>query len=408
MLRMSDKKNSGNPRLILYTGKGGTGKSVIACATGLKTSSIGYKTLIVSSDPAHTLGDALENRITDSPTKVSENLWAIQIDPIKEMEKNYAVIQEWLTSLLSAKGIEETLAYEIASLPGMTHLFALLKIEELAREKQFDVIILDTVPSGEALKYLYFPKLFGSISRKLISMVGSIAGIARVIEPLIGVPAPKKEVFKSEVELIKRLEMLADILKNIDITSLRVIANPDAFSIENTRRTLMLSSLYGINVDLAIINKIIPEKVNDSYFSNWIELQKKCLSEAEASFYPLPIKKLMLFDSELKGIEMLKRGGDELFINEDPTKIYFKGSPFKIISKENELTLIVKVPFTSKEKINEVERIGDELLVRVNTEVGDVVKVIPLPTVALRMKLSRAKLLNDELQISFVDEYERK
>ncbi|MCP8316521.1 MAG: TRC40/GET3/ArsA family transport-energizing ATPase [archaeon] len=396
-------------RVILYTGKGGTGKSVIACATGLKTASIGYETLIISSDPAHTLGDALEKRITDLPTKVSESLWATQIDPIKEMQKNYAVIQEWLTSLLSAKGIEETLAYEIASLPGMTHLFALLKIEELAaKEKQFDVIILDTVPSGEALRYLYFPKLFGSISRKLISLVGSIAGIARAIEPIIGLPMPKKEVFKSEVELIKRLEKLGDILKDADTTSLRLIANPDAFSIENTRRTLMLSSLHGINVDLAIINKVMPEKVSDPYFSKWIELQKKCLSEAEASFYPLPIKKLMLFDSELKGIEMLKRSGDELFSNEDPTKVYFKGSLFKIVSKEKELTLIVRVPFTSKEGINDVERIGDELLVKVSTEVGDVVKVIPLPTATLRMKLSRAKLLNDELHISFVDDYERK
>ncbi|MEM3437591.1 MAG: ArsA family ATPase [Nitrososphaerales archaeon] len=395
-------------RVILYTGKGGTGKSVIACATGLKTASMEYKTLIISSDPAHTLGDAFEKKITDIPTIVSKNLWAIQIDPIREMQKNYSIIQEWLTSLLSAKGIEETLAYEIASLPGMTHLFALLKIEELEKEKQFDVIILDTVPSGEALRYLYFPKLFGSISRKLISLVGSIAGIARIIEPIIGLPAPKKEVFKSEVELIKRLENLGEILKDADTTSLRLIANPDAFSIENARRTLMFSSLYGINVDLVIINKIIPEKVNDPYFSNWIVLQRKWLSDAEASFYPLPIKRLILFDSELKGIEMLKRSGDELFTNEDPTKIYFKGSPFKIVDEENELTLIVKVPFVSKEELKEVERIGDELLVKLNTEVGDIVRVIPLPTVALQMKLSRAKLLKDELHISFVDEYERK
>jgi arsenite-transporting ATPase len=394
--------------VILYTGKGGTGKSVIACATGLKTASLGYGTLIVSSDPAHTLGDALEKKITDLPTKVHENLWAIQVDPIKEMQRNYAVIQEWLTSLLSAKGIEETLAYEIASLPGMTHLFALLKIEELAKENQFDAMILDTVPSGEALRYLYFPKLFGSISRKLINIVGSMAGIARIIEPIIGLPTPRKEVFKSEIELINRLEKLGDILKDADTTSLRLIANPDAFSIENTRRTLMLSSLHGLNVDLAIINKVIPEEVSDPYFSKWIELQRKYLSEAEESFYPLPIKKLILFDSELRGIEMLKRSGDELFIDEDPTKVYFKGSPIKIVCKEKELTLIVRVPFTSKKQINDIERIGDDLLIKVSTEVGDVVKVVPLPASALRMKLSKAKLLNDELQISFVGEHERK
>jgi len=325
------------------------------------------------------------------------------------MQKNYAVIQEFLTSLLSAKGIEETLTYEIATMPGMTHVFALLKIEELAKEKQFDVIIIDTVPSGEALRYIYFPKLLGSVSRKLIGMVGSIAPLARVIEPITGLPAPRKEVFESEIEFINRLEKLGDILKDADTASLRLIVNPDAFSIENTRRALILSNLYGINVDLVIINKIIPEEVNDPYFSKWIGLQKRYLSEAEASFYPLSMKKLMLFDSELKGIEMLKICGDELFGNEDPAQVYFKGSPFKIISKEKKLTLIVKVPFTSKKEISDVERIGDELLVKVSTEVGEAVRVIPLPTAALRMKLSKAKLLNDELQISFIEEeYERK
>jgi arsenite-transporting ATPase len=170
----------------------------------------------------------------------------------------------------------------------------------------------------------------------------------------------------------------------------------------------MLSSLHGLNVDLAIINKVIPEEVSDPYFSKWIELQRKYLSEAEESFYPLPIKKLILFDSELRGIEMLKRSGDELFIDEDPTKVYFKGSPIKIVCKEKELTLIVRVPFTSKKQINDIERIGDDLLIKVSTEVGDVVKVVPLPASALRMKLSKAKLLNDELQISFVGEHERK
>lgn len=396
-----------SPRVILYTGKGGTGKSVIASATALKTASLGYKTIIVSSDPAHTLMDAFEKRISDSLTKICENLWGIQIDSIKEMQKNYAVIQEYLASVLSAKGIEETLTYEIATMPGMTHVFALLKIEELLREQQFEVIILDTVAAGEALRYIHFPKLFGSISRKLMSIAGSVASVARVIQPLTGLPAPRKEVFKSEVEFIKRLEKLGDILKDSNITSLRLVVNPDSFSIENTRRALLLSNLYGINVDLAIINKILPEGVSDPFFKKWIELQKKYIAEAESSFYPLPIKKLMLFDSELKGIARLKKCGDELFQSENPAEVYFKGTPFKTITKDKELVLMVKVPYVSREMISEIERIGDELLVKISTEVGDVMRIIPLPTAALRMKLSRAKLLSDELHITFIDDYER-
>jgi len=390
-------------RLILYTGKGGTGKSVISCATGIKTSELGYNTLIISADPAHTLSDAFGKKVGNDLEKVMERLWVLQIDPIVEMRKNFSIIQEYIVSVLASRGIDETLAYEIASLPTMTHLFALLKVEEFFSKGAFDVILMDTVPSGEALRYLQFPKILGSVSRKLAKFLTPFTELGKLLQPLIGLPTPSKEVIKSEVQLVSRLENLAEILKNSDISSLRLIANPDSFSIENTKRTLLGSNLYGINVDLAIINKIIPDKVKDEFFQRWKELQREALEKAKLSLYPLPIKFLELFDVEVKGLDMLKKVSEELFKEEDPTKIYFKGSPFNLEYKGNYLIFKVKVPFTEKDEC-EVERIGEDLMIKVKKDIGELINFIPLPSVANYMSLKRAKLLKGELEITFVKE----
>ncbi|MFQ5712369.1 MAG: TRC40/GET3/ArsA family transport-energizing ATPase [Candidatus Geothermarchaeales archaeon] len=393
-------------RVIIYTGKGGTGKSVISCATALKTSGLGLKTLVMSADPAHALRDAFGENVGPEPTEISDRLWALQIDPLNEMRKSYGLIQDYVASVFSARGIDETLAYEIASLPSTTSFFALLKIEEYAKGDDYDLIILDTVPSGETLKFIYFPKLVGTISRKLIKLAGSIAGLARVFEPIIGVPAPSKRLFESEVELIQRMEELGDILRDASTTSLRLIANPDSFSIGNMRRTLMISNLYGINVDLAIINKVLPDEVADEYFLKWKRSQHEYLTEAEKSFYPLPIKRLRLFDSELRGIEMLRDCGEALFQDEDPSQIFYRGTPFQVKLEEDRLEYVVQVPFLDKENC-EVERVGDELIVRVRDGVGEVNNFIPLPSMAYRMRLSKAKLLDNKLSISFVYDEEQ-
>ncbi|MEM4312306.1 MAG: TRC40/GET3/ArsA family transport-energizing ATPase [Nitrososphaerales archaeon] len=389
-------------RLIFYTGKGGTGKSVISCATGIKASQLGYKTLVISVDPSHTLSDAFNVRIGYEEVKIKEKLWALQVDPLVEMRNNFAIIQEYFVSVLAAKGIDETLAYEVASLPAVTQLFALLKVEEISSKSSYDAIIIDTVPSGEALKYIQLPKLLGSISKKLIKLALPLVDLGKILQPIIGLPAPSKGVMQKEIQLISRLEKLAEILKDSDACSLRLIANPDSFSIDNMRRTLLSANLYGINVDLVILNKIMPE-VKDEFFQKWVSLQKESLEKAKISFYPLPIKFLELFDTEVKGFEMLEKLSESLFQDEDPLKIYYKGSPFSLEYKDSHLTIKVKVPFTEKDNC-EVERMGEELIVKVKQDIGEVLNVVPLPAIANNMKLLRAKLLKGELEITFVKE----
>ncbi|GIU70837.1 MAG: arsenic-transporting ATPase [Candidatus Nitrosocaldaceae archaeon] len=386
-------------RLILYTGKGGTGKTVTSCATALKCSELGYKTLLLSVDPAHTLSDALEHQVGNELTRITNKLDVLQIDPVLEMSKHYKQLLEYMASVFSSKGLDETLAYEVAMLPGMTQLFAMLKVEEIERDKSYDVIILDMMPSGEALRYLYFPKLVGSLSKRIMGLTSLISGVARLFEPIAKIPAPSSGVLKLEMELIDKLERLAKIFQDQEVTSIRLLANPDTFSIENAKRTLMSANLYGINVDLAIINKIMP-KADDEYFMKWAEYQELKFKEAEANFYPLPIKRLRLFESELKGMDMLKRYAEELFKDEDPAKVFYKGGMYRFETYNGTLNMKVRVPFTSKDDL-EIERIGDQLTIKVKSEIGKMVNIIPLPAATMGMKLSKAKLEDNELNIIF-------
>ena len=388
-------------RIIIYSGKGGTGKTVTSCSTAIKLAEHNHKTLVISSDPAHTLGDAfMISNIGYEMQKILPNLEALQIDPVTEMKKQFDTILSYMASVFSARGIDETLAYEIAMLPGMTQLFSLLKIEEVVKLKSFDAIVIDMPASGEALRYLYFPKLVGSIGRKLTGLAGMFGGVARMFQPLSQISMPSKGVLQSEVDLIDRLQYLSEIITNSNITSLRLVANPDTFSIENAKRALMSASLFGINVDLAVINKIMPHQSSDQYYANWAEFQQGKVEEAKANFYPLPLREVFLHGTELRGMEMLTKNGELLFGNEDPGKIYYQGKAFKFLTEGNSLQMKVKVPFTERDDFD-LERYGDQLTIKVRSSVGYIVNIVPLPSATLGMKLAKAKLNGDELNVMF-------
>jgi arsenite-transporting ATPase len=387
-------------RLIIYTGKGGTGKTVTSCATAVKMAEAGHKTMVISADPAHTLSDAfMLPDVGHEPKQILQNLHALQIDPVTEMSRQYDTILSYMAAIFSAKGIDETLAYEIAMLPGMTQLFSLLKIEEVEREKSFDAIVLDMPASGEALRYLYFPKLVGSIGRKLTGLAGLFSGFAKVFQPLAKIPAPSKDVIHSEMELLDRLDVLSEIIRNNEVTSVRLVANPDTFSIENAKRALMSASLYGINVDMAVINKIMAQST-DEYYAKWATFQRAKVEEAKANFYPLPVKEVQLYGSELRGVDMLKKHGEVLFGRDDPAKIFYRGKPFSFTTENNSLHMTVQVPFTEKDDFD-IERYGDSLTISVKTQVGKIVNIVPLPIATAGMKLARAKLQDHQLNVLF-------
>lgn len=387
-------------RLIIYTGKGGTGKTVTSCATAIKLADKGYRTLVLSADPAHTLGDALmKPEVGNEPVQVLPKLHAQQIDPVTEMGKKYNTILSYMASVFSAKGIDETLAYEIAMLPGMTQLFSLLKIEETWQTKSYDVIVLDMPASGEALRYLYFPKLVGSIGRKLSGLAGMFAGFGRIFQPLAKIPAPSRDVIQSEVDLLDRLDRLAEIIKDNEATSIRLVANPDTFSIENAKRALMSASLYGINVDLAVVNKIMAGS-SDAYYDRWARFQHGKVEDAKANFYPLPVREVELYETELRGIEMLSKHGDRIYGDEDPAKVFYRGKPYQFKTDDTTVRMTVQVPFSEKDDFS-IERYGDQLTVSVKTDAGNIVNIVPLPVATAHMKLAKAKLEERMLDVLF-------
>ncbi|MGB8087374.1 MAG: TRC40/GET3/ArsA family transport-energizing ATPase [Nitrososphaeraceae archaeon] len=390
-------------RLIIYTGKGGTGKTVSACSTALKLSSLKSRTLLVSADPAHTLGDALMmgGEIGGTPTSISTDLYAAQVDPVAEMDSHFKTIFSYFASYFQAKGIDDTISYELAMLPGMTQLLCLLKIEEAVRSGEYDVIILDMPASGEALRFLYFPKLVGSLSMRLSGLAGLVSGFGRIFQPYFSGPALSSDLMKTEADLLHKLEELSKLIFDPNVTSLRLVANADSFSMENAKRTLMSANLYGINVDLIIINKIMPQiRSKDSFLANWVALQHARVTEAKSNFYPLPVKEVPLYNEELRGIEMLKQNAEILFGDQDPSQVFYRERVFEFKSDGSGLTLKLKVPFTRNADFL-VERISDRITIKVATKIGYVVNVIPLPAITLGMKLKAAQLSDKELVISF-------
>lgn len=397
-------------RLIIYTGKGGTGKTVISCSTSIALADKKYRTLVISSDPAHTLGDAFQisrNR-NDNGNKnyeyddegikdIISNLHAVQVDPIREMSKQYSNILSYMASIFSSRGLDETLSYELAMMPGMTQLFSLLKVEEVIRNNSFDAIVLDMPASGETLRYLYFPKLIGSIGRKVTGLMGAFSSFSKIFQSFSGISMPENSILQYEQQLFDRLSFLSDVIRNNNVTTLRLVANPDTFSIENAKRTLMSASLYGINVDLVIINKIMPIITGSSgyneYYENWRKFQCTKVEEARTNFYPLPVKEVPLHGSELAGIDMLRENANQIFKDgEDPAGIFYDGRPFSIIQEtSNRLRITLKVPFTDKGNFD-IKCSGTEVLIKVKIPTGYLVNVIPLPTITFNMDMIKVEL----------------
>ncbi len=327
------------------------------------------------------------------------------MDPVTEINKHFNSILTYIASVFFTKGVDETLSYEIAMLPGMTQLFSLLKVEEAMNHGDYDAVVLDMPASGEALRYLYFPKLAGSIGKKLTGFTGVFSGFAKMFQPFSGFSSPSSalppaNVLQSELDLLGRLESLSGLITDSSITSLRLVANPDTFSIENAKRALMSANLYGINVDLVIINKIMPKGSPDSYFANWSIFQNNKVEEAKSNFYPLPIKEAKLYDRELRGIDMLRENSNLIFEGNDPSNIFYNGKVFEFTQEGSGLSMNLKVPFTDKDSF-EIIRHGYQISIKVRGPTGYIINVIPLPAATIGMKLAGSKLVKGELDIFF-------
>ncbi len=390
-------------RILFVTGKGGVGKSTISAATAIRSSELDYDTLLISTDPAHTLADLFEQRVNAEITKISQKLDAVQVDVVHEVSVHYSEIMEFIVEVLKSRQIDDVVAYEIANFPGVTGAAALLKLLSYLEEDTHDVYILDMVPSGDALRILYLPFIFSRFSRRFMKLLTPFFEFGKPISYLTNIPVPSKDVIESEIRLLDMLERIHGYITDPKIASLRIVMNPDSFSIENAKRTLMQASVYGLNTDLVFVNKIFPEQLAEGYLSTWYRAQRDYLARCELEFSPIPIKKVRLLSQEVKGMQLLKILAQEIFAGEDPTKIYHESRAIEIFHHSRGFEIVLRVPNVSREDL-EVERFGDELLIHLSTPAGRAAVILPLPAIAYKYSMKKAKIINGELHVYFGEE----
>jgi arsenite/tail-anchored protein-transporting ATPase len=384
-------------RIILYTGKGGVGKTTVAAATALHCAEKGYRTLALSTDAAHSLSDSFNLAACPTPTAITDNLWVQETELSTTVNEHWTVIKQWFSTLLAWRGINEMVAEEIAFLPGMEELAYLLFIVDYAESGQYDAIIVDSAPTGETIRLLSFPEVLNWWMKKLFPIERQMTKLVRpVIKPISNIPIPGEEVMDSVQQLFPQIEKMRILLADPEITSIRLVVNPEKMVIKETQRTYTYLNLYGYATDLVICNRMIPQSVTDKYFEYWKTNQEQYFREIEERFAPLPILSLPLMEQEVVGIDMLRKTSRELYKDRNPLEIFYSGKTHSFIKENGQYLLSFDFPYTSKEEISLIKN-NDELIV----QVGAFRRNINLPKAIAALSVKGAKLEKRKLIIRF-------
>jgi arsenite/tail-anchored protein-transporting ATPase len=389
-------------RLILMTGKGGVGKTSVAAATGLRCAELGYRTLVLSTDPAHSLADSFDMEMGHDPREVRPNLWGAELDALKELEGNWGAVKRYITDVLQARGMEGVQAEELAILPGMDEIFGLVRMKRHFDEGIYDVLIIDSAPTGTALRLLSLPEVGGWYMRKFYKPLQAVSVALRpLVEPLFrpiaGFSLPNKEVMDAPYEFYEQIEALQKILMDNTVASVRLVTNPEKMVIKESLRAHAYLSLYNVSTDLVIANRIIPETVTDPFFKTWKENQEKYRLEIHENFHPLPVKEVPLYTEELCGLEALDRLKETLYGDEDPSQVYYQETTTRIVQEGNsQYSLELYLPGIAKDQI-QLNKTGDELNIRIGNHRRNMV----LPQALAALNPTGAKMDEDYLKIKF-------
>jgi len=385
-------------RIILYTGKGGVGKTSVAAATALRAARLGYKTLAMSTDTAHSLGDSFDRPLGGEIVPIVDNLWGQEIDVFRETEAHWGTLENYIKILMAWRGIDEVLAEEMAILPGMEELAGLVHLISYHQQAEYDVIVVDCAPTGETLRLLSFPDVTRWWLHRIFPIQRTAARIARpVLKRVTDLPFPEDEVFEALKDLFEKLDRMREILTAAATCSVRLVLNPEKMVIKESQRTFTYLNLYGYATDLVICNRLIPKDVTDAYFSNWKDSQERYYALVEEAFSPLPILKAPLMEQEVVGMAMLERFADALYGDSDPTRVYFEGQRQDIRQEDGDYVLTLMLPFSKKEDI-QISQVGDELIVHVGNQKRNLI----LPRALAGLASKGAKLEGDRLTIRFV------
>ncbi len=384
-------------RIILYTGKGGVGKTSISAATGVRSAELGRRTLVISTDTAHSLADSFDMKIGKEPVKLMEGLYAQEIDVNNELAVNWGKIQEFVVKFLKKQGFEDFMAHEFSIFPGMEELFSLLVLEKYYEERSYDVAIIDCAPTGSTIRMLSFPDIIQWYMEKVFHIERKIVKAVRpVAERIANIPLPTDDVFYSIEDLYTKVHEIKRILTNHATSSIRLVCNPQKMVIKESQRVYTYLNLFGFTVDAVIMNRILPEEIKDPHFGRWKKSQKRHLREASDSFHPVPIFNCSLFNQEVVGVDLLVRMAQDIFGDEDPTQIFFREKPMEITKRNGEYVLSLKLPFTAKEELDMWVR-GDELILTI----GNIRRNIFLPRSLSSLKVRGAKLEDNHLRVIF-------
>ncbi|RME12947.1 MAG: ArsA family ATPase, partial [Aquificota bacterium] len=353
------------------SGKGGVGKTTISAATAYRLSSLGYRTIVVSLDPAHSLGDAFDvpeeekTRAKGLPIKISDNLHIQEIDIQEEVDRYWGDVYRFLELLFNTTGLDEVVSEELAILPGMEEVTSLLYVNKYYREREFDALVLDLPPTGESLRFVSMPTVLKWYMRKIFNVERTILKVARpVARRLTDVPIPDDEYFRALENFYEKLKGVDEILVDPDVTSVRLVANPEKMVLKESQRAFMYFNLFGVNVDAVVVNKVLPSSVEGcEHFSRWVLTQRRYLEDMQALFYPVPVFTVPLMEDEVVGEERLRILSDLIYGDTDPARVFHREKPYEFIEQDGEYMVRLRAPFLTKEGLSVLKSEG-EIVIR--------------------------------------------
>jgi arsenite/tail-anchored protein-transporting ATPase len=385
-------------RIILYTGKGGVGKTSIAAATACKIAKDGKRVLIMSTDAAHSLGDSFDIKLGNTPIQLNENLYAMEIDALIENEKLWGNLKGYLEKLFMAKAGKTIETEELLVFPGLEDLVALIKIKELYDQGEYDVLIVDCAPTGETMSLLKFPDLFKWWMEKFFPMKRKAAKIVRpVIQTTMKIPLPDDKSFDDFENIYEKIEELHSLILDKDIVSIRIVTTPEKIVIKEAKKSFSYLHLFDYNVDAVIINKVFSEESSKGYFEKWINIQKESIKDIYDSFKPIPVFQLELMNNEIRKYENLLKVGEQIYKDYSPQDIFYKGKIFEVNKSDGEgYELVINMPFVDKKDLNMFHK-GDELTIAIKNEKRSFI----LPTKLYSKEITKAGYSDGKLIINF-------
>ena len=389
-------------RILLFSGKGGVGKTSLAAATGLQLAKLRHRTLVMSVDPAHSLADSfdLESSLfhgnTGDPFQVDDYLSLLEVNIQREIKRHWREISSYVTSVLRTTGISDVEAEELAILPGMEELSAMMYVNQFHREQTYDVIILDCAPTAESMRFVSMPTTLEWYMKHIFpfhrGLLKAIRPIANRVSP---VELPNDKYFASIKDLFSRLDGVNELLEDPMITSIRLVTNAEKMVLRETQRAFVYFSLHGLTVDNIIVNRVLPQEITDKFFQEWRASQSQMLAEIENYFAPVPVKQVPLFTHEVVGYERLKELSQALYTEkEDPSEVTRTEAPYTFAKRDDHYEVRLMLPFATKSEIGLFKK-GDELVV----QIGTLRRHIGLPTSIAGLSPGKAKLDNRILTV---------